>query len=136
MVYTMGFVLPGPRLNRGLSFIFIFVFIFAGMKGTYKKIWKWFRIIVVIYVLGGVALYFLQDYILFHPVTLKRDHNYDFTEKHKDINIPINEKSNLNIVQFFSTDTVTRGVVLYFHGNKKKHILVREVSALFYQTWI
>src|SRR6187200_2509680 len=89
------------------------------MKINYKKIWKWLKILVIIYVLGGVALYFLQDYILFHPVTLKKDHNYDFPEKYKDINIPITENSNLNIVQFFSTDTVTKGVVLYFHGNKK-----------------
>lgn len=89
------------------------------MKINSKKVWKWFKIIAIIYILGGVGLYFLQDYILFHPVTLKRDHNYDFAEKHKDINIPINERSNLNIVQFLSNDTVTKGVVLYFHGNKK-----------------
>ena len=89
------------------------------MKINYKKVWKWFKILAIIYVLGGVALYFLQDYILFHPVTLKKDHNYDFPEKNKEINIPITENSNLNIVQFFSTDTVTKGVILYFHGNKK-----------------
>lgn len=89
------------------------------MKFNSKKVWKWVKILVVIYVLGGVVLYFSQDYILFHPVTLKKDHNYDFPEKHKDINIPITENSNLNIVQFFSTDAVTKGVVLYFHGNKK-----------------
>jgi len=89
------------------------------MKINYKKVWKWTKILAIIYVLGGVALYFLQDYILFHPVTLKRDLKYDFPEKNKEINIPITENSNLNIVQFFSTDTVTKGVVLYFHGNKK-----------------
>ena len=89
------------------------------MKINYKKVWKWLKIIAIIYILGGIALYFLQDYILFHPVTLKRDHKYDFPEKNKEINIPITENSNLNIVQFFSTDTVTKGVVLYFHGNKK-----------------
>ena len=89
------------------------------MKINYKKVWKWFKILAIVYVIGGVALYFLQDYILFHPVTLKRDHNYNFPEKHKEINIPITENSNLNIVQFFSTDTVTKGIVLYFHGNKK-----------------
>lgn len=96
-----------------------FVSIFVGMKSSYWRIWKWIKILVVIYVVGGVALYFLQDYILFHPVSLKKEHKYDFTEKHKDINIRINENSNLNIVQFFSTDTITKGVVLYFHGNKK-----------------
>ena len=96
-----------------------FVFIFALMKVNYKKVLKWVKILAITYVLGGVALYFLQDYILFHPVTLKKDHNYDFPEKHRDVNIPISENSNLNIVQFYSTDTVTKGVVLYFHGNKK-----------------
>ena len=117
-----------------------FVFIFAGMKISYKKVWKWFKILAIIYVLGGVALYFLQDYVLFHPVTLKKDHNYDFPEKHKDINIPITEKSNLNIVQFFSTDTITKGVVLYFHENKKNISWYAKYPPYFtkygYEVWI
>jgi len=105
-----------------------------------KKIWKWFKILAVIYVAGGVALYFLQDAILFHPVSLKKDHQYDFPEKHKDINIPIDEQSNLNIVQFFSTDTVTKGVVLYFHGNKKNISWYAKYPPYFtghgYEVWI
>ena len=84
-----------------------------------KKILNWLQIIALIYVLGGVALYFLQDYILFHPVSLKRDHKYNFPEPHNDISIAINERDTLNLIDFSSTDTVTRGVVLYFHGNKK-----------------
>lgn len=110
------------------------------MNINYIKVWKWFRTIALIYILGGVALYFLQDYILFHPVTLKRNHNYDFPEKHKDINIPINENSNLNIVQFFSTDTVTKGVILYFHGNKKNISWYAKYPPYFtkngYEVWI
>jgi uncharacterized protein len=89
------------------------------MKMNYRKLWKWFKIFALIYIIGGVALYFLQDYILFRPVTLNRDHKYDFPEKHRDVNIPITENSNLNIIQFLSTDSITKGVVLYFHGNKK-----------------
>lgn len=84
-----------------------------------KKIWKWVQIIAIVYVLGGAALYFLQDAILFHPVTLKRDHNYNFPEPHKDISIAIDKKDTLNLIDFSATDTVTRGVVLYFHGNKR-----------------
>jgi alpha-beta hydrolase superfamily lysophospholipase len=84
-----------------------------------KKVFKWLWTIFIIYVVGGVALYFLQDYILFHPVTLKQDHNYSFPEPHRDISIAINEKDTLNLVDFSVTDTVTRGVVLYFHGNKR-----------------
>ena len=84
-----------------------------------KKLFKWLRIVIIIYVLIGAALYFLQDAILFHPVSLKRDHNYNFPEPHHDISIAINNKDTMNLVDFSSTDTVIRGVVLYFHGNKK-----------------
>ncbi len=84
-----------------------------------KKIVKWLWITFIIYAAGGVALFFLQDYILFHPVTLKRDHNYSFPEPHKDISIALNDKDTLNLVDFSSTDTINRGVVLYFHGNKR-----------------
>ena len=118
-----------------------FVFIFAAMNKTrLKKIWKWFKIIAVVYVLGGIGLYFLQDYILFHPVSLKINHKYDFPEKHNDINIAINKESNLNIVQFLSTDTVTKGVVLYFHGNKKNIAWYAKYPPYFtrhgYEVWI
>lgn len=118
----------------------LFVFIFAGMEINYKRLGKWLKTIVIVYLLGGIALYFLQDYILFHPVTLKREHKYDFPEKHKDINIPVNENSNLNIVEFFSTDTVTKGVVLYFHGNKKNISWYAKYPPYFtnhgYEVWI
>ena len=110
------------------------------MKVNYKKVWKWLKMLAIIYVLGGVALYFLQDYILFHPVTLKKDHNYDFPEKHREVNIPITENSNLNIVQFYSADTATKGVVLYFHGNKKNISWYAKYPPYFtrhgYEVWI
>jgi len=88
-------------------------------KGTKKRIGKCLKIAAVIYVLGGIALYFLQDYILFRPVSLKREHKFDFPQPHKDISIAMNKEDTLNLVDFSSTDTLTRGVVLYFHGNKK-----------------
>jgi uncharacterized protein len=94
-----------------------FVFIFAGMSK--RKIFKWLKIMVIVYVLGGVALYFLQDAILFHPLSLKRSHNYDFPEPHKDISIGVNDKDTINLIDFSSTDTITKGAVLYFHGNKR-----------------
>ncbi len=95
-------------------------FFFSSLRSMKKKkIWKWVQIIAIIYVLGGAALYFLQDAILFHPVTLKRDHNYNFPEPHKDISIAINKKDTINLIDFSATDTITRGVVLYFHGNKR-----------------
>jgi len=94
-----------------------FLFIFARMNK--KRIIKWVKIVAIIYISGGVALYFLQDAILFHPVTLNRTYSYNFPEPHKDINIPIDSKDTLNLVDFASTDTIARGIVLYFHGNKR-----------------
>lgn len=84
-----------------------------------KKLLRWLKWIAIIYIIGGIALYFLQDAILFHPVTLKRNHNYNFPQPHKDISIPLNSKDTLNLVDFTSTSSATRGIVLYFHGNKK-----------------
>jgi pimeloyl-ACP methyl ester carboxylesterase len=84
-----------------------------------KRIMKILYLCFIYYSLGGVALYFLQDYILFHPVTLKREHQYNFSQPHRDLTVPINEKDVLNLVDFLPTDSIKRGVVLYFHGNKK-----------------
>lgn len=84
-----------------------------------KRIIKWTRNILIIYICGGVALYFLQDAILFHPLSLHRDHHYDFPEPHRDLRMGINDKDTISLVDFLSTDTVTKGVVLYFHGNKR-----------------
>jgi len=86
---------------------------------SWKRIKKWLVIIAIIYVATGVAFYFLQDRILFHPVSLRGNHTYDFKEPHKDLSIAINDEDTLNLVQFLNTDTVARGIVLYFHGNKK-----------------
>lgn len=110
------------------------------MKNSYRTAWKWFKILGIIYILGGVALYFLQDLILFHPVSLKKEHQYNFPEKHQEINLPLSERSNLNIVQFLSTDSVTKGVVLYFHGNKKNISWYAKYAPNFtrhgYEVWI
>ncbi|MBL7709591.1 MAG: alpha/beta hydrolase, partial [Chitinophagaceae bacterium] len=100
-----------------MPFMSLFLYIFANMSR--KKIIKWVKITLTIYILGGVALYFLQDAILFHPVILKRDHKYNFKEPHEDISIAMNNEDTLNLVRFFSTSPVKKGVVLYFHGNKK-----------------
>lgn len=84
-----------------------------------KKIIRWSLIIVTIYLTIGIAFYFLQDAVLFHPVTLNRDFNYQFQSPHRDISIPITTKDTLNLIDFDNTDSINRGIVLYFHGNKK-----------------
>jgi len=101
---------------------------------------RWIKLITIIYLLIGIAFYFLQDYVLFHPVSLKKDHKYNFKEPHKDINIAVNDESNLNIIQFLAAGTACRGVILYFHGNKKNISWYSKYTPYFtkqgYEVWM
>ncbi len=66
----------------------------------------------------GIAVYYLQDYILFHPEQRAKDEKWTFDIPHREINVPFNDNANMNVVQFMAADS-PRGVVLYFHGNRK-----------------
>jgi len=89
------------------------------MKRTrLKKASKWFQIIALIYIMIGVALYFLQDKLIFHPEKLPADYNYQFDIPFRQIDLPVSDNKNLSIVQFTVPDSVRKGIVLYFHGNR------------------
>jgi alpha-beta hydrolase superfamily lysophospholipase len=88
-------------------------------KNSIKKIRKWFIIAVAIYLICGIALYFLQEKFLFHPVKLPGDHQFNFAIPFKEINLEINKEKNLSIVQFTVPDSLRKGIVLYFHGNMR-----------------
>lgn len=88
-------------------------------KTTVKKIRKWLKIVIVFYVVTGAGLYFLLEKILFHPQKLSAEYIYNFQIPFKEINLPVNKEKNLSIVQFIVPDSVCKGVVLYFHGNRK-----------------
>lgn len=83
-----------------------------------KRIIKWIKILLITYIIIGAGIYLLQDRILFHPVSLKPGYKYDFRQPHRDINMKLDSVSNLNVIEFIAGDSA-RGVVLYFHGNKK-----------------
>jgi len=56
---------------------------------------------------------------MFHPETRPINKPYDFSAPHREINMAMDEETNINIVQFLTPDSLPRGVVLYFHGNRK-----------------
>jgi uncharacterized protein len=103
-----------------------------------KKMIKWLLILAGIYVAGGVALYFLQDLLLFHPKPLSKDYKFVFTHPYKEINLPVNSR-NLNIVQF-TTAEPSKGVVIYFHGNMQNIERYQNIVPLFtaegYELWM
>lgn len=72
----------------------------------------------MLYGLIGIGIYYLQENALFRPETMPLHTPYAFTVPHKEINIAFNEQTNISIVQFTAGAT-PKGVVLYFHGNRK-----------------
>lgn len=86
---------------------------------TRKLIFRWLKVLILLYSIIGIAFYYLQDRILFHPEAIPLDSVYAFKSPYKELNIPYNEKSRINIIQFTTNDSLPKGVVLYFHGNMK-----------------
>jgi pimeloyl-ACP methyl ester carboxylesterase len=90
------------------------------MKITRKQIFRWLKVLILIYCIIGIAFYYGQEYILFHPVTVTRQVKYDLPGAFTEVNIPYNKETNLNVVQFkVAAPDTAKGVVLYFHGNKE-----------------
>jgi uncharacterized protein len=84
-----------------------------------KLIFRWLKILLIIYAMVGIVFYYVQDRIYFHPEPLKSGYTFPFKIPFREKNIQYNRESNINIVQFLPADSVVRGVVLYFHGNKR-----------------
>jgi len=86
---------------------------------TKKRIFNILKIVVAVYCLGGIALWELQDKILLHPKSLPAVYVFPIAAPHEGVTIQLNENDQLHFIKFFPADTnTTRGVVLYFHGNR------------------
>ena len=83
-----------------------------------KLVFRWIKILLAIYALVGIALYYLQNALLFHPEPVGLNTKYDLKLPYQEVNVPYSSNSNLNIIQFPAGNN-TKGVVLYFHGNRK-----------------
>ena len=84
-----------------------------------KKVFSWIKIILLIYAVIGIALFYLQDKILFHPQKLEAGYQYKFKGRFEEINIPFNEIDTMNLVKFSPDSVPLKGVVIYYHGNMK-----------------
>ena len=87
-------------------------------RTTFKKIRFYLKVVLVVYIAGAIALYFLQEKILFHPKKLPPDYRFAFNSGFKQIDLAINQAKLLSIVQFTVPANECKGVVLYFHGNR------------------
>ena len=105
-----------------------------------KVIFRWLKIIILLYCLIGIGLYYLQDKILFHPEPLAASYQYRFDAPYKEVNLLYNQQSNINIIQFTTNRPQPKGVVLYFHGNKQNIGWYAKNAPLFtsqgYEVWM
>jgi hypothetical protein len=85
---------------------------------TRRKIYRVAIVVTLIYCSIGIALYHLQEKLLFHPELLPKDFQFKFGIPFKEVNIAMNKTDTLNLIQFFPRDSAPKGIVLYFHGNK------------------
>lgn len=104
-----------------------------------NRYFAWLKIALIIYCAIGIAVYYLQDFIILHPATLPRTHQFNFAQPFHELNIAFDKQTNINIVQF-TTGSQPKGVVLYFHGNKTNIERYAGYSNLFtkndYDVWM
>ena len=77
---------------------------------------------------------------MFRPEALPKDHVYNFEWPNREVNLPYDESSGINIIQFTTAGTPAKGVVLYFHGNRKNVSWYARFAPLFtkhgYEVWM
>ncbi|MDO5989588.1 alpha/beta fold hydrolase [Flavivirga amylovorans] len=82
--------------------------------------WLYITILVLIaYVAISIALYYLQDYMLFKPEKLPEDFEFNYeNQAFKEYNLETRDGAIINGVRFFPKGE-SKGVVLYLKGNSK-----------------
>lgn len=83
-----------------------------------KRFGNILKIIIIAYCSIGIALYYLQEKFIFHPEVIENEYTYLYDGPFKEINIPVNEEDTINVLNFY-TSQPKKGVVLYFHGNRR-----------------
>jgi uncharacterized protein len=106
-----------------------------------KRLAKLFVIILTFYVIGGVALWLFQDFILLHPKKLNAGYVFKFQNPYKEEWIQLTDKERLHYVRFFiSANQKKKGVVLYFHGNRNNITRYADYASNFtkdgYEVWM
>lgn len=89
-----------------------------GVKNK-KVLYRWLKLVIIIYCLVGSVLYYYQDRLLFHPEPITAYGVYPISQPFVEKEIRLDEQTSFYMAQFPAKDSLARGVVLYFHGNEK-----------------
>ncbi|MEO9869018.1 alpha/beta hydrolase [Ekhidna sp.] len=72
-------------------------------------------VILILYAVGGVGLYLLQERLIFLPESLDQDYQYSFNQNFEEYSLKMKDGAIINTLRF--TSDSSRGLILYFHGN-------------------
>lgn len=76
-------------------------------------------LIIGIYIVISIALYYLQDYMLFRPEKLPKDFQFHYKNQSiKEYNLETRDGAIINGIRFFPKGE-SKGLVLYLKGNSK-----------------
>jgi alpha-beta hydrolase superfamily lysophospholipase len=76
-------------------------------------------LVLAIYIAISIALYYIQDYVLFKPEKLTKDFKFYYeNQTTKEYNLETRDGATINGVRFFPKEK-SKGVVLYLKGNSK-----------------
>ena len=108
---------------------------------TKRRIKRTVKLLIIVYCALGIALWYLQDSIFLQPKKINTGDAYSFKQAFAELDIPISENETLHAVQFFPADTAnSKGLILYFHGNKKNITHYAPAAALLtkhgYEVWM
>jgi alpha-beta hydrolase superfamily lysophospholipase len=74
-------------------------------------------ILIVFYLLLMAVLYFGQSYVIFHPVQLAKNYQFQFDSSFDEYTLFTPDGEQLNLLYFKSQKQAPKGLVLYYHGN-------------------
>lgn len=108
-----------------------------------KIIFRWVKLVILVYCLIGIIVYNIQDRFILHPVKIEAGKPYAFAQPFTELNLNYDQETNLNVVEFKTTGrtadrapfrvdrgTLTadghekdsagpvKGVVLFFHDGR------------------
>ena len=106
-----------------------------------KKIFNLVKLLLFVYASVGIAVFYLQDKYLLRPSKLSTDFMYKFDHSFKEVNIPVNKEDTINLIQFLpADDTLSKGVVIYFHDAKDNLSMYENNVKVFikngYEVWM
>lgn len=109
-----------------------------------KQLLRWAKLLILLYCIIGIAWYYGQERLIFHPSPVDRKTAWYFAQPVKELNIPYDATTNINVLQFMATDrpadSLPKGVVLYFHDSKGNNSVYGGVAPAFtakgYQLWL